>query len=186
MPRNIDPTMLAALGDANIRPAFFASITFASKTEYIWTGAGDYLWNSQTWKGIGDAASIGTYAEGTDVTANGITVTLSGINNDLLGESLTDIQLGAPATIYFALLDDNMNIIGTPTVFFGGIVDKPAIHIGTDTSTIALSLETNFIRLQQGQRLRYTSADQRRLVPGDSGFDFVEKMNDIAIIWQPS
>ncbi len=181
MPRDLDPTFGTELVSPFIRPAFFAELTFRSQTSYVWTGVGPYSFNGQTWTGVGDVGSVGTYSEGMDLVASGMTISLSGINNTLLGESMSDIRQGAPAVIYLALLDQNMNMVGVPTVWFGGLMDKPTANIGTDTSTITIALETNAIRLQQGQRLKYTSAEQRRLFPDDTGFDWVEKLNDQAI-----
>jgi len=184
MPRDMDSNFQGGLTAPVIRPVFFAELTFKSSTEYVWSGVGEYSWNGKTWTGAGDLGEIGTYSEGIDLSASGITVGLSGVNNAILGECLTDFQQGAPATVWLGLVDENINLIGTPVVWFGGLMDKAPVDIGTDTSKITLNLETEAIRLQQSQRLKYTSADQRRLYPGDSGFDYVEKLNDIALRWQ--
>jgi hypothetical protein len=183
MPRDLVASYAAELGSSIIRPVFFAQIQFKSKTEYVCTLGGSYLWNGQTWLGLGSVAGIGISMEDIEVNASGLTVTLSGISDDLLGESLADIQLLAPATVWVALMDENLNMIGTPAVYFGGIVGAPEVLMGTETSTIALQLETHMVRMQIGQHKRYTAADQRLIYPDDTGFNWVEQLNDLALRW---
>ena len=185
MPRDLDSAYPPALASPSIAPCLFAALTFSTGTQYMWTGIGNYAWNGQAWKGLGDLVAITPYQEGTDVAARGMQVSLSGIDNAILGDCLYDIQLGLPATIWLGLLNTaNMQLIGQPVVYFGGVVDAPKFFIDPNgKSTISLALETNFVRLQQGQRLRLTSSDQRRLYPDDTGLNWVPALNDMALVW---
>ena len=183
MPRNISSPMLAALTSNLIRPAFAAIITFKSQTVYVWSGVGNLLYNGNTYLGIGDFGKIGSVVEGSDVQAYGTTITLSGIDPTLLSESLTDIQIGAPATLYFILLDGNGSIFGTPYPLFIGTVDKPTLDIGTETLSITLNLENRLSNLQRANMRRYTSADQNIYYPDDCAFNWVEQLSDQALKW---
>lgn len=183
MPRDLSSGMLTPLLTNYIRPCFLAVITFASQTVYAWTGVGELVYNGNTYLGVGDLASIGKVTEAADVQAYGLTLTLSGIDQNLLNESLTDIKQGAPAILYFALLDSTGAIYGTPYPMFSGNVDKSSVHIGTDTVSISLQLENRLADLQRPSNRRYTSADQQLYYPGDSIFDSVESLNDIALLW---
>jgi hypothetical protein len=104
------------------------------------------------------------------------------ISSALLNESLTDIQIGAPAQIYFGLFQ-NGALLGTPYLAFGGQVDQPNPKIGTDTVTIALALENRLSNLQRASQQRYTAASQQLTYPQDTAFNFVEQENDIADVW---
>jgi hypothetical protein len=119
------------------------------------------------------------------VHAYGTKVGLSGIDPILLSESLTDIQLGAPATISLALLDTNGNILGTPYTLFSGVVDQPTVQPGVKTITIDLALETKLANLSRASNRRYTSADQQLYYPADHFFDWVPQLNDLALKWTP-
>jgi hypothetical protein len=183
VPRNIEATMLSSLTSNLIRPGFLAMLTFHTGTRYVWTGLGNLVYAGNTYEGVGSLGTIGAIDEGTEVRASGTTVTLSGIDPVLLAECLSDIQLGAPAAIYFALFDAALNIIGTPYPLFVGTVDQPVIAIGTDTMSISLKLENKLINLQRANMRRYTAADQRRYYPADTAFNFVELGNDLALKW---
>jgi hypothetical protein len=183
MSRNISTPMLAGITSSFIRPAIMADLTFRSGTQYVWTGPIDLVWNAQTYRGIGSLGTVGNIAEGTQVRADGTSISLSGIDPALLSDSLNDIQVGAPAVLYFALVDATLTIIGTPYVIFRGKVDKPTINPGLETFTISLALESPLTNLQRPNLRRYTSADQRLYYPDDTGFAWVELLNDIALRW---
>ena len=184
MSRNISAPMLTGITSSFIRPALMADLTFRSGTQYVWTGPVDLVWNANTYRGIGSLGSVGSVIEGTQVRADGTSVTLSGVDPALLSDSLNDIQVGAPAVLYFALIDPSLfQIVGTPYVIFRGKVDKPTINPGLDTFTISLALESPLTNLQRPNMRRYTSADQRLYYPDDTGFAWVELLSDIALRW---
>ena len=183
MPRDISSPMLAQLTTNAISPCFLASIAFKSQTVYCRTGAGSLVYGGNTYLGVGDFGKLSAITEGADVQAYGMSITLSGIDPNLLAESLTDVQLGAAATIYFALLDGSGNIYGTPYPAFVGVVDKPSVQVGVTAVTISLALENRLSNLQRASQRKYTAADQQRYFPGDTAFNWVESLNDQALKW---
>jgi hypothetical protein len=183
--RNVSSPMLSSLTGSPIRPGFLAALTFRSTTEYVWTGVGNLVYGGNTYRGVGSMGKIGSISESTELRADGAAVTLSGIDPALLAESLTDIQIGAPASIYFALFDNALNIIGTPYPLFVGTVDQPVVQIGIDKLQISLKLENKLANLQRANMRRYTSADQGLYFPADTAFNFVELLNDQALKWTP-
>lgn len=183
MPRALDPAMAAALSNGIIVPAILMMLQFRTGTRWIWNGIGDFVYNAQTYKGVGSLGKIGAISEGTELKADGVTVMLSGIDPILQAECMTDIQLGAPAKIWFALFYNGTSIIGAPYLLFSGTVDRPTITISSETISISLELENKFIDLQRATQRRYTSADQRLRYPDDTAFSWVETLNDQALLW---
>ncbi len=98
-----------------------------------------------------------------------------------MADTLNDIQVGAAVTVWLGLFVDGA--IAATYPLFSGTVDKPTISVGVETITIALSLETRMANLQRATNRRYTAADQRNYYPLDSGFNWVEVLNDIALLW---
>ena len=183
MPRDISSPMLASLTTNIIRPGFLARIQFRTATEYIWTGVGNLSYAGNVYRGVGSLGKVGSISEATDVRAIGTTVTLSAIDPALLSECLNDIQLGAPAAVYFALFDAALNILGVPYPLFIGTVDQPVIQIGINEMAISLKLENKLANLQRANMRRYTAADQRIYFPNDTAFNWVELLNDLALKW---
>src|SRR6185437_683407 len=180
--RNIDSGLVTEVSKVVFRPAVLAMLTFRSATSYAWSGIGTLTWGGNTYLGLGSFADIGSIAEGTDVQAEGTTLSLSGIDSSLLAECMTDIQLGAAAKVWFAAVGSDGSVVA-PYLAFSGAVDKSMIDYGPETSTISLSLESRLTDLQRPSLKRYTSADQNILFPDDSGFDWVEILNDLSLKW---
>jgi hypothetical protein len=160
MSRQLDSTLATGLSAGTIMPVLLAQITFRSGAQYVWTGVGSLSYGGHIYLGVGSLAGIGVVVEGIDVQADGTTVTLSGIDPVLLAESMTDVQLGAPATIWFGLMSGGA-LLGSPAVLFKGQVDQPTVTHSGDTISISLKLENRLVNMQRASMRRYTAADQR-------------------------
>ena len=180
--RSLNTAMAEALSAGVISPAFLVSLTFSTGTQYVWSGVGNLTYGGNTYVGVGSLGKIGTISEGTQVHADGTTLTLSGIDATLYSDCMDEIQLGAPALIYCALLSEGA-IIGSPYLLFSGLVDKPTITEGTDTISITLQLENRLTNLNRASNVRYDNATQRMKYPNDSAFQWVEQLNDAAFSW---
>lgn len=100
----------------------------------------------------------------------------------MLYEALADVRLGAPAKIWFALVDVNSPaLVGMPYRIFAGVVDKPSVKISPDGSSITLALENRLINLQRANNRKYTAADQHIAFPNDLGFNWVEILQEISL-----
>jgi len=181
--RDLDPALASALSNGIIMPAILCMLTFASGTKYVWSGVGNLVYETQTYTGVGSLGTLGSINEGIEVKADGTTVKLSGIDPVLQAECMADIQLGAPAKIWFALFTQEGALIGAPYLIFSGSVDRPIVTVSPGEIAITLSLENKLIDLQRANQRRYTSADQRIAYPTDIGFAWVEILNDQALIW---
>lgn len=183
MPRTLPSLMLDDLVTNTVMPCVLVDLTLTTGVTYIWSGIGTLTYSGHDYLGVGSLGTLGDIIEGTDVKADGTTITLSGIDPTLLNDCLLDIQLGAPVTIWFGLFYNGAVISATPLCV--GTVDKPTIPITPDAISITLSIENRMINLQRATNRRYTSGDQNYYYPDDSGFLHVEELSDIALVWVP-
>jgi hypothetical protein len=63
---------------------------------HVWTGVGDLVWNGKTYKGVGTLGSVSTVGESSEIEAQGITLTLSGIPAELLADGPCPAPLPVP------------------------------------------------------------------------------------------
>jgi hypothetical protein len=120
-----------------------------------------------------------------DITFVGIAIYYEGTPQSkasLLYEALGDIRPGGPAKIWFGLMSAG-TFMGAPYLVFKGQVDKPTLKASAETLSITLALENRLVNLQRPNARRYTAADQRLYFPTDSAFNFVEILNDMALVW---
>jgi hypothetical protein len=182
MPRDLPSPMITAVTSNLAAPCILVDLTLATGVQHVWSGVGSLLYGGNTYLGVGSLGQIGDVTEGSDVKADGTTITLSGIDATLLNDCLLEIQLGAPVTVWFAVFQ-NGGILGAPYPLFVGTVDQPVVPISPDTIAITLKLESRMANLQRPSNRRYTASDQTYYFPTDSGFNWVETLNDIALVW---
>jgi hypothetical protein len=182
MPRELPTPMIGAITSNEVGPCVLVDLTLASGIQHIWSGVGTLSYGGNDYLGVGSLGAVGDVNEGVEVKADGTTVTLSGIDPTLLNDCLAEIQLGAPVTIWFAVFSAG-GLLGAPYPLFVGTVDRPSIQVAPDSLAITLSLENRMANLQRPSARRYTSADQMYYYPDDSGFNWVETLNDIALEW---
>jgi len=183
MARELDTTYSASLPAQLIRPVRMVQLAFRSQTVYCWTGVGPLTWNGLTFLGIGSLGKISAVREGVGLQAGSVTLTLSAIDPLLFAECMADIRLGATVRIWRGNVDASGALIGTPYQLFRGQVDQPAISMGAQDMSIALTVESRIVNLQRASGRRYTAADQRLSYPTDMAFDWLEQLNDLALVW---
>lgn len=182
MPRNINSTLITALQQESIAPAFFVQLTFRDNTFYLWTGAGTVFWNGQTWTGVGNLLGISVVEEGSSVEARGISLTFSGFDPTLLPETVNEFGLGLPVVVYMGLYISG-TLSAYPITAWSGRTDQPIIRIDTDTATISVNCENRLLDMNVPCDRRYTIQDQQMTWPGDQGFQFVQALQEINITW---
>jgi len=180
--RYMSDAMRAAITARCVIPAILVDLEFRSGSAYVWSGVGDLVYDSNTYKGVGSLGSIGTITESTSVEAAGTTVTLSGIDPTLFGDSTADIVTGKPASIRLALFNSDLALIDT-MVLFSGLVDQPSVTEQGDSITISLALESRLTNLKRANRRLWTDAEQRLDYPNDTGFSWVTLLQNTANVW---
>lgn len=183
--RSITAAALNAIDASVVRPAFLVFFDFPSGAVYAWTGQGTLSHGGNDYLGMGSLLGFGSIAETADTTANGLEVTLSGIDSNLLSDVINDEYQGAAAQVDLALLDEDLNVIPDPINEFKGLLDKATVRDTGKTSVISLQIESRLVDILRPRQWRYTDADQQLLHPGagDKAFEFVPKIQNVNIQW---
>jgi hypothetical protein len=176
--------VITALTSSAVRPAFLLQLNFADNTYYLWTGVGTIIWNGNNYLGVGTLGTIGGISESSSIQAQGITLTLSGIDPGDLAESMNEINHAGKAWVYLAFFDTNGNIISNPVPAFMGLLDKPDIDLDTNTCSITIDVENRLADLNRSRGGRYTDQDQRARYPNDRSLSWVPYNQDRNIIWK--
>jgi hypothetical protein len=183
LPRQVSTAAAAQLVASYVRMAVFVSAQFLSETSYVWSGFGPITTPAglavpaQTWKGLGALGSIGTIAEDSTLTAQGITIGLSGIDPDLLGDCMAEVQQGLPVNIYLVFFNADGTIIDG-IMCYSGRMDQPSFDEGVDKCTITIACENRLSDLQRASQRRYTYQDQAQRYPADKGLRYIAQSQD--------
>ncbi len=172
---------------AEYRAVVFCELMFATPVR-VWTGLGPTTAtmpgeSSQTWDGVGDLGSIDAVRESADGRQNGVNITLSGVDNDLLGSVLTENYQGRSAKMWVVFFDSSYAIVDDPVQFFGGIMDVMSTADGDPNGIITVQCESREAQLRRPSVSFLTNQEQQRLFPGDLFLGFVQELQSKEILW---
>ena len=183
MARDLTEALEAEFQKTGLKPILFCEVGVSSGTVRVWSGVGTITWNGESWTGIGQFGMISEITETTETRADGLVLTLSGVDPTLLGYALTEIRHGKNAKIWLGAMDAAGAILADPYLSFSGKVDTAAIDEGGETSTIQITVESRLIEMHRPRDRRWTHEDQQIDYPGDLGFEYVAGLQELNIIW---
>jgi hypothetical protein len=166
-----------------VRPIVLVSCAFDSGDLNLWNGIGDLTVNSVNYVGAGTLLNIGEIAESSELQANGITVTLSGITDPLLAKARDEDYQGRELTVKLGAMDASNGVITNPVTVFSGFMDTMVINDSSETATIQVNVENRLIEFERTRIRRYTAEDQKIDYPNDKGLEFVAEMQEKEIAW---
>ena len=141
------------------------------------------VYATEDYVGAGDLLSISEIAESADLTANGASVTLTGLKTSLIQTARDEDYQGRKMTIALGAMNETADVIATPAIMFTGFMDVMTINDGGEYSTINVTCENKLIAFERSNRRRNTDGDQRIDYPADEGFSFVTAIQEKDFYW---
>jgi hypothetical protein len=189
MSRDLTSELAAAFLAVRVEPVILVNLEFNSGWVYLWTGIGTVVWNGNTYYGVilpGGTVlgKISALAETTDLEAQSVSLSLSGVPPDVIQDAIADCQVGLGAKIFLGAFDPSSGtILPDPFCAWGGFTDIPAITDDGRTATVSITVESRLVDLQRSTQWRYTHQDQQLFSAGDLGFIFVGSLQTANITW---
>lgn len=181
--RSLSSEMQAVATAETVRPILLIESDFDSGAINLWNGIGQLNYGGKTYIGAGNLLAVEPVSESTDLRANGTSVTLSGINNTLVGLAKDEDYQGRALTVKLGAMDENNDVIADPVIMFSGFMDTMMLTESGDSSSITIDVENKLIQMDRAKVRRFTDNDQRIDYPNDDGFSFVAKIQDREINW---
>lgn len=184
--RNISTEIKAATEADIVAPIFFINGVFPSGEVWIWSGEGTIVWGGQNWEGLGSLLELDIAPETLDGSAQGSSVTLSGIDSSIFDDALLGDYQGGRAKIYFGVFNtETMELEGDPYLMFSGLLDSDEIEDDGEKVKLKVNIEHRLSDLLRRRQYRYTDQDQQELHPneGDKGLQYVASMVDVKLKW---
>ena len=183
MSRTLTSGMQTAVTADLVRPITLVQCAFDSGNLNLWSGIGDLTVDSVDYVGAGSLLSIGEISETSELSANGITVTLSGVTSPLITKARDEDYQGRELKVLLGAMDASNGVISDPVVIFSGFMDVMTINESGETATIVVTVENRLIEFEKTRVRRYTAEDQKIDYPNDKGLEFVAEMAEKEIIW---
>lgn len=183
MSRSLTSAMESAVTADLVRPITLVQCAFDTGNLNLWSGIGDLTVSGVDYVGAGSLLSIGEIAETSELSANGITVTLSGVSEPLISKARDEDYQGRELKVLLGAMDAANGVISNPIVVFSGFMDTMIIQDGESTATIQVTVENRLIEFERSRVRRYTAEDQKIDFPTDKGLEFVAEMEEKEIVW---
>jgi len=167
-----------------VQPLLLVEMLFGSGPVRLWTGIGDFQWSNRTWTGTGTLLGLSPIEETTEVRANGVRLSLSGVPSDVLALALAEPYQNRPCSIFLAVQNTNTGaLIADPYEVFRGRMDTMTIEEGGEDATVAIAAESRLLDLERPRERRYDHQDQQITASGDRFFEYVPSIQDTEIRW---
>jgi len=180
--RTLTTAVENALAAENVPLVAFVELDFGSGFVRVCTAGYSIAWNTYTWLGLGNLASIEAIGESTEFFAHGVALQLSGIPAAMVTVARTEHYQGRAAKIWLAPLGANYNVLADPYLAWIGRMDVMTINVGK-SCTISLSTETRFADWDRPRTRLYSDADQQAEFSGDTGMRYLEQLVEKSLAW---
>lgn len=181
MSRPITPAMSAALSADHVDLVVLIELDLPDGMFRVNTSGITITWGGHDWIGAGSVTALQPVEESTSPQASALAVQFSGIDPSFVEQIMVDHYQGRSATIWLAALSGSA-VVADPLQIFGGFIDEPTLELGA-TATVTLTLENEWARWELAPDLLYTDAEQQAEYPGDTGFRYMEALENLEISW---
>ena len=87
-----------------VRPIILVELLFDSGAVRLWNGLTDLVYSGETYTGTGSLLSVSTIEDTADISARGVTISLSGISASNISLSLDEKYQNRTANVYFGII----------------------------------------------------------------------------------
>ena len=183
MSRSLTSAMQSAVTADLVRPITLVQCAFDSGNLNLWNGIGNLTVDSVDYVGAGTLLNISVITESAELTANGITVALSGVTEPLISKARDEDYQGRELKVLLGIINEDGTVSVDPVVVFSGFMDTMVLNDGGETATIQVTVENRLIEFERTRIRRYTAEDQKIDYPNDKGLEFVAEMAEKEIVW---
>jgi len=181
--RDIHADISARLANDTQNIAYAVSAEFDSGTLNLWTGIGDFTGSdSITYTGAGELLNISNIEENNELASTNLTVTISGLNSDIVTYATTEDYQNRPITLKLFFFHPDTADEVQNLILFKGRMDTLTVNDG-DTFSVIISAENKLIDLTRPKNLYFTPETQEFLYSGDKGLEFVPKIQEQRLNW---
>ena len=181
----IDAKAAIKLAEDHQHIIFAIKAEFDTSTLLLHSGGGDLVINSETYTGAGTLLAVSDIEDSNDLKSAGVTFQLSGMNSTVLGYAVSENYQNRPITLLLAFVSGGTDHVdGVMTLYKGRMVSTSMTDSPTEGVMITLITENRLLDLERPCNYRYTKESQVAIAgTGDTGFDAVEKLQDMDILW---
>lgn len=177
------------LSDRHIPILYLIKLELTSETLYLTNWDQSIDWDGHIWQALSITPRVSNLEESSNLESQALDISLSPISPEMLSLALGEVDQyrGKPCSIYMMVMDNNFVPVGDPVLRWYGYMDTMTIATSQDESgmsgAINLRCETGMHALSRLKTYRLNNAQQQSRVPGDKGFEYVERLMAEPYTW---
>lgn len=179
-------TVAAVVGGATVNASILVRFDFESGTERVWQGFWELTAGGETWRPMGVLGTVDGIAVRSDLTAESLTFTLSGVDAAMIAiakNSAVQVK-NKSCAVYVQFFDADWKTLDQPVALRSGIMDQMTYTAtGPASRTIKLTAEGLFVARNAAPFAYYTDRDQKARYAGDGFFKLVSTLIVKQITW---
>lgn len=178
------PTALQTQFDADeLQPFTAVEFEFSDGIVRFWTGHGELNADGKDWQNIGDLLGISATSETSDLSAQGMSFTLSGLGTEIVAAILNENYKQRPCAMYIGALGSDGQPVSSLFKTFSGRIDTINLEEDGSTASIQINAENQLIDLNRPRTRKLTDAEQKLRYPNDESLAQVALLQDKALDW---
>lgn len=183
MARTLPSALSTQFNASQLKPFYAVELLFDSGDLRFWTGYDQITANGNVWDGSGLVMNISGTSEPSDLSANGMTITFSGLDSAIVAIMLGENYRGRSAKIYIGALDSTNQPVSDMYQIFSGRMDVMTLQENGTIATVSISVENVLIDLERPRPIRLTNEDHLNRHSGDNSLSGVAALQDKQISW---
>jgi len=137
------------------------------------SGIKSYDIDGNTFAPSGLILALGAVGETLEINESGITISMSGIDNDLVEIARDEDFQNTTVEIDILYLDENQGLLGN-TRYFTGVIENMVYTQDREDIIVDISCASFLKQLNNPKTRRYTQADQKDIYPDDNSFLWID------------
>ena len=181
MTRSIGTANVTQATSASVQPVLLAKLEFDTPV-YAHSGVGTITYGGNDYLGVGDFGAVSDARESELLGPVTLNLTLSGIDSDLLANSMNAGTYGDKVTIYEGYRQADGTLVADPWTVWSGTLDYSQATRG-ESNVITLICTHDLAVLDEKDGSRFTDEDQQSVHAGDVSFEYVHDSAQKKLFW---
>ena len=151
---------------------------YLQETHYVTDCFKDVVYNSNTYSSLGFFLNFDGIEESSQISATGITLTLSGVDQTYTNLLLTQKYVDRKVIIRKAFINTSNALVSDPVIIFDGRIDNAVINEDADTglASVAVTVSNQFADFEKVTGRFLNHQNQQLYYPGDKGLEYADQL----------
>ena len=165
------------------------SLAFSGGTLFLTTAPHDVVFSGDTYVAVGGHLGFELVQESSDLTGQGVRVTLDGVDQTVISPLLAQNYIGRTAKVYQAHMDSAGVLVVDPVLLFEGLlnssfrVSESRDPEGSGTVVVTTTIVSPLVSFRQRRGIRMTLASHQHHFSADTIMRHISTISARKVYW---